>query len=91
LRFEKESRTDAQKLARKLAFDDAKKKAQEFALLSERSLGKVLSINYLSFSLSALVEVQNLETLALKSQVESIVSVGNQEITFNLKVKFSLE
>ena len=45
LKFDKENKSEAQKLARKLAFEDAKKKALEYAGLSDRSLGKVLTIN----------------------------------------------
>ena len=45
LNFDKQDRTEALKQARKLAFENAKKKAQDYAELSERGLGKVLSIN----------------------------------------------
>lgn len=84
LRFDKENKAETQKLARKLAFDDAKKKAQEFALLSERALGKVLVINDFSFSLPAPV-VPNLDTLSLKSSVRDL------EISYNFNVKFALK
>lgn len=44
LRFDKENKSDAQKQARKQAFKDAKNKAADLAALSERNLGKALSI-----------------------------------------------
>lgn len=44
LSFDKENKEDAQKQARKLAFDDAKSKAADLAGLSDRNLGKALSI-----------------------------------------------
>lgn len=44
LRFDKEDKTDAQKLSRKLAFNDAKVKAADLASLSDRLLGKALTI-----------------------------------------------
>lgn len=44
LRFDKENKSDAQQQARKQAFKDAKNKAADLAALSERNLGKALSI-----------------------------------------------
>ena len=44
LRFDKENKSDAQQQARKQAFKDAKNKAADLATLSERKLGKALSI-----------------------------------------------
>ena len=44
LRFDKVDKTEAEKQARKLAFENAKKKATDYAVLSERTLGKVLTI-----------------------------------------------
>ncbi len=42
LTFNKEDKSAARKQARKLAFDDAKNKAQDFAHLADRSLRKAL-------------------------------------------------
>ena len=44
LTFDKENKSDALKQARKLAFNDAKSKAADLAGLSDRNLGKALSI-----------------------------------------------
>ncbi len=73
LRFEKEVKTDALILARKLAFEDARKKAQDLALLSQRSLGKVVSVNDLSLTAPSPV-VQN---YARGASLGSAVPVGS--------------
>ncbi len=89
LRFDKENKTEAERQARRMAFQDAKKKAQEYAVLSERGLGKVLAINDSSFS-DVVPVVQNGDALALKSSVGSSVPVGEQEISYSINVKFAL-
>ncbi len=44
LTFDKEDKTLAQKYARKLAYNDAKRKALDFADFADRTLGKTLSV-----------------------------------------------
>jgi uncharacterized protein YggE len=89
LRFDKENKSEAERQARKMAFQDAKKKAQEYAVLSERGLGKVLAINDSSFS-DAVPVVQNGNALTLKSSAGSSVPVGEQEVSYSINVKFAL-
>lgn len=89
LRFDKENKSEAERQARRMAFQDAKKKAQEYAVLSGRGLGKVLAINDSSFS-DAVPVVQNGDALALKSSVGSSVPVGEQEVSYSINVKFAL-
>ena len=44
MKFDKENKSDALKQARKQAFKDARNKADDLATLSDRKLGKALSI-----------------------------------------------
>ena len=44
LSFDKENKSEAQRQARRLAFEDARRKATEFASLAGRTLGKALNI-----------------------------------------------
>ena len=66
LRFEKEDKTEAQRQARKLAFENARKKASDYASLSGGTLGKVLTITDNCFSSPAPI-YRSADTFAVKS------------------------
>ncbi len=74
LRFNKVDKTEAEKQARKLAFENAKKKATDYAVLSERTLGKVLTIVDNAGSSAPPVFAQARTFAAAKS--DTSVSVG---------------
>lgn len=90
LRFDKENKTDAQKLSRKLAFNDAKVKAADLASLSDRLLGKALTIvDSSSESSSPSVQVQSF-AMAKVSGASTDVPVGDLDVYYYLNVKFAL-
>jgi uncharacterized protein YggE len=90
LRFDKENKTDAQKLSRKLAFNDAKFKAADLASLSDRLLGKALTIvDSSSESSSPSVQVQSF-AMAKVSGASTDVPVGDLDVYYYLNVKFAL-
>lgn len=91
LRFDKENKNDAQKQARKQAFDDAKSKAADLAALSERNLGKALSIidSTSEASYQAPVQVQAF-AMSKSSGPSTDVPVGDLDVYYYLNVKFGL-
>lgn len=90
MRFDKENKTDAQKLSRKLAFNDAKVKAADLASLSDRLLGKALTIvDSSSESSSPSVQVQSF-AMAKVSGASTDVPVGDLDVYYYLNVKFAL-
>ena len=91
LSFDKEDKSAAQTEARKLAFENAKMKASEYASLAERGLGRVVSIHDGARSESAPVQFQA-ESLRVMSDsaASTSVAVGELEVSYNVDVKFSL-
>lgn len=78
LTFDKEDKTEAQKQARKLAFENAKNKATEFAGFAERGLGKVLTI--VDDSADAGIAYPTSNALFAKSEASTQVPVGKIEV-----------
>lgn len=89
LRFDKEDKTAAQNQARKQAFKDAKYKAADLATLSERNLGKALSIidSTSEASYQAPVRAQSFVKM---SDASTDVPVGDLDVYYYLNVKFGL-
>lgn len=89
LSFDKEDKSEATKQARKLAFEDAKKKAQEYAGLAERTLGKALTIvdnavdsgNRLFASADKFISARSVPTQ---------VPVGTLDVSYSVDVRFDL-
>lgn len=89
LTFDKEDKSDALKKARKLAFEDAKTKAADLAGLSDRLLGKALSITDNSNEPSTPV-FKNVQSFAMASSSTS-VPVGDLDVFYSVNVKFALQ
>jgi len=89
LRFDKENKTDAQNQARRQAFKDARYKAADLATLSERNLGKALSIidSTSEASYQAPVRAQSFVKM---SDASTDVPVGDLDVYYYLNVKFGL-
>ena len=89
LSFDKEDKSDARKQARKLAFEDAKKKAQEYAGLAERTLGKALTIidDAVDSGNRYFASADNF--IAAKS-VSTQVPVGALDVSYSVNVRFDL-
>lgn len=89
LRFEKDDKTQAEKQARKLAFEDAKRKATEYAQLAERGLGKVLTIFDVTISSPSPI-YKTAEAFTAKPVASTQVPVGEQELGYSVSVRFAL-
>lgn len=90
LTFDKEDKSEAQREARKLAFEDAKRKASEYAGLADRVLGKVSTISDNVQNQSGPF-YQSADTFAAKRVGASTeVSVGQLDVSYSVEVKFSL-
>ena len=89
LGFDKEDKSEATKQARKLAFKDAKKKAQEYAGLAERTLGKALTIvdNSVVSGNRPYASANNF--VAAKS-FSTQVPVGDLDVSYSVGVRFDL-
>jgi uncharacterized protein YggE len=89
LSFDKEDKSEATKQARKLAFEDAKKKAQEYAGLAERTLGKALTIVDNAFDSGNRPFTSADNFIAAKS-VSTQVPVGTLDVSYSVNVRFDL-
>ncbi len=89
LSFDKEDKSEAKKQARKLAFEDAKKKAQEYAGFAERTLGKALTIVDNAFDSGNRPFTSADNFIAAKS-VSTQVPVGALDVSYSVSVRFDL-
>lgn len=80
--FDKENKSEAQKQARKLAFEDAKKKAFELANLADRTLGKALSIVDNNGNSNPPVVFNN--AVAFAKSADTSVPVGALDVTYGV-------
>lgn len=89
LRFDKEDKTEAQKQCRKYAYEDAKKKAGEYAGLAYRTLGKVLTI--VDSSIATAVPIYRSADAFVSKRVGTDVPVGDQEIICSVSTIFAFK
>ena len=89
LTFDKDDKTQAKKQARKLAFEDAKNKAIDYAGLAERSLGKVLTIIDEAVDSSNRVYASADSFVSAKA-VSTQVPVGTLDISSTVNARFEL-
>ena len=88
LTFDKEDKSAARKQARKLAFEDAKNKAQDFAQLADRSLGRALTI--IDQSADSGRNYASADTFIAAKAVSTSVPVGELDIFYTVNVRFEL-
>ncbi len=88
LSFDKEDRSSARKQARKIAFEDAKNKAQDFAALADRNLGRALTI--IDESLVSGKNFASADSLISAKVVSTSVPVGAIDVSYTVNVKFEL-
>jgi uncharacterized protein YggE len=89
LSFDKEDKSEATKQARKLAFEDAKKKAQEYAGLAERNLGKALTIVDNAVD-SGNRPFTSADKFISARSVPTQVPVGTLDVSYSVDVRFDL-
>lgn len=95
IQFEIENKTELFKQSRELAFQKAFDKAQQYAELSGRKIGKVLTISeVVSRDMAQTRAFQN--NLAYKEQAflladQSVIPTGEQGVSSEINIVFSLE
>lgn len=90
LTFDKDNKSAAIKQARKLAFEDAKSKAQDFAGLADRSLGKALTIVDSTGGDSGNNRPFAADNFIAAKSVSTSVPVGALDVVYTVNVRFEL-